>query len=201
MRNSEPQTGLRTKGCLVRLAVRQAAVLAAVLATLPIAPLEAQHAPVPSPPAAATTIVITRHAERADDGTTRDPALSEAGRTRATKLAAVLAPAGVDQVITTQYERTRATAQPLADRLGLELQIVEAVSGGAAAHVDAVRAAVLALPAGSVVLVVGHSNTVPPLVRALTGIEVPDMPESEYGTLYVVTLGDGATERLIRASY
>jgi broad specificity phosphatase PhoE len=162
-------------------------------------------APAPVAQGAARTVIVTRHAERADDGTTRDPALDEAGERRARALADALAGAGVDAILTTQFLRTRGTAAPLAERLGISAQVVEA-GGGTTEHIAALRRVILARPAGSVTLVVGHSNTVPLLVRDLTGSaadRVPDMPESEYGTLYIITLsGDtAAAARVIRASY
>jgi hypothetical protein len=41
---------------------------------------------------------------------------------------------------------------------------------------------------GQRVLVIGHSNTVPDIVRNLSHDPVPAMAESEYGTLYVVAV-------------
>ena len=37
-------------------------------------------------------------------------------------------------------------------------------------------------------LIVGHSNTVPELVEELSGREVPEMSEVEYGVVYVVAV-------------
>jgi hypothetical protein len=37
------------------------------------------------------------------------------------------------------------------------------------------------------VLIIGHSNTVPDIVRELSGERVPDIAETDYGTLYVVS--------------
>jgi phosphohistidine phosphatase SixA len=71
-------------------------------------------------PTAATTIVVVRHAEKSMDHPT-DPSLSEAGRERARALAAALQGTGVSAIYTTQYKRTRETAQPLADELGISI--------------------------------------------------------------------------------
>jgi broad specificity phosphatase PhoE len=153
-----------------------------------------------------TTVIVVRHAERADDGSTRDPDLSETGHARARALADALADAGVGAILVTQFRRTRQTAEPLAARVGVPIDVVEATSSDVAAHVAAVRAAIRAHHAEGVVLVVGHSITVPALVRELSGRAVPDMPDSEYGTLYLVTLpppgritGGGA--RVVRARF
>jgi hypothetical protein len=41
---------------------------------------------------------------------------------------------------------------------------------------------------GGRVLIVGHSDTVPKIVKALSGIEVGPMSDTEYGILYVVAV-------------
>ena len=66
----------------------------------------------------ATTVIVVRHAEKATDDP-RDPSLDAAGRLRAQALAAALEDAGVTALYATQYKRTRATVEPLAQRLGL----------------------------------------------------------------------------------
>ena len=44
---------------------------------------------------------------------------------------------------------------------------------------------------GGNVLIVGHSNTVPPLINAYLGTDTyPDMTETEHGNLYKVTVVD-----------
>lgn len=157
------------------------------------------------PPATERTVLVVRHAERADDGTQRDPELSAVGRRRAEALAEALAHAGVGHIVVTQFQRTRQTAQPLADLADVAPQVVEFGRGGLEAHVAAVLAAVAAAPPDRVVLVVGHSNTVPAIVRGLSGRPAPPMGEDEYGTLYVVTLPPtGPAQgpaRLLRASW
>ncbi|HEU0080180.1 MAG TPA: histidine phosphatase family protein, partial [Longimicrobiaceae bacterium] len=75
-----------------------------------------------------TTVVVVRHAEKAAAGG-QDPELSEAGAARAGALAAALADAGVDAVVTTQLRRTRLTAQPLMRELDLAPEVV--ATGGA----------------------------------------------------------------------
>jgi broad specificity phosphatase PhoE len=184
-----------TEWCFMAAALGRILLLALLLPLVPaVARAQAGVNTVP------ITVIVTRHAERADDGSTRDPELSEAGRARALALVEALGGAGVSAIYTTQFQRTRATAAPLAAKLGIGPAVIE--SGGATAdHIAALRAAVLSHPAGSVVLVVGHSNTVPMLVRELTGLEVPDMPEAEFGTLYIVTVGSGMPARFIRARY
>jgi len=156
----------------------------------------------PAPAPAPTTILVVRHAERADAGAgERDPALSQAGSARAHALAEVAADAGVTAILATQYRRTRQTAEPLAERLGLPIGVVDVGQGGIRGHVEAVAREIRSVHAGGVVLVVSHSNVVPLIVRELTGREVPEIPEDEYDNLFIVTLVPDAAPRLVRARY
>ena len=41
---------------------------------------------------------------------------------------------------------------------------------------------------GEVVVVVGHSNSVPPIVNVLTGRSLPDLALDQYDRVYVVTV-------------
>jgi broad specificity phosphatase PhoE len=144
-----------------------------------------------------TTVIVVRHAEKVDDSA--DPALSPAGLARATALAAVLRDAGIEAIYTTQYQRTRDTAAPLARHLGLSPVIVE-TGGQAADHGRAVAAKVLAEEAGRTVLVVGHSNTVPAIVRGLGATDTGSIADDEYHNLFIVQIA-GSVVRLIRARY
>ena len=177
----------------------------AVLAVLPgrAGELRAQDAPPDTSPARAqTTVLLVRHAERADGGAGEgDPGLSAAGIRRAYALAEVAADAGVTAIIATQYRRTRLTAQPLAERLGVPISVVEVGQGGIAAHVAAIAHEIRSRHAGGVVLVVSHSNVVPLIVRELTGLEAPEIADDEYDHLFIVTLTPDAAPRLIRARY
>lgn len=146
--------------------------------------------------AAPDQVLLFRHAEKASEPA-GDPALSADGRARADALADALRHAGVDAIIVTQYRRTGETAAPLARRLGIEPQVVEAGADGLQAHVDAVADAVRAQQ--GVVLVVGHSNTLAPVIEVLGGPALDDLAESDYGDLFVLTPGDGG-DRLLRAT-
>lgn len=150
-----------------------------------------------SPPAAtrSVTFLIVRHAEKSTDDP-RDPSLSEAGRASAQRLAQVLASTPPTAIYATPYRRTRQTAQPSAD--AHHLTVVEYQAQLPAA--DLAKQLRDAHP-GGVVLVVGHSNTVPDIVAALSGRPVPPMPEDEYGVLYRVVGGSPQDAVLERAHY
>lgn len=129
-------------------------------------------------------VIVVRHAEKGAEPAA-DPLLSPVGAQRAQALAAALKDSGVGAIVTTQLQRTRATAQPLADALGIEGDVVAAGGSDNAAHVQAVADAVRR-HAGKVVLVVGHSNTVPGIVHALGGPQMPDLCDAEFDRMFVV---------------
>ena len=168
-----------------------AMLLAALLAPVPARAGEAL--------ADATVVVIVRHAEKGSDDP-RDPTLSEAGQARARALAATFAGAGLDAVFATQYRRTRLTAAPAAEAAGLDVQ-VRPIGPDVAATYDAdLVAEIRALPAGSTVLVVGHSNTVPALVRAFGGVSA-EMPEAEFDRYQVVIVPPQGPVRVLASRY
>lgn len=125
----------------------------------------------------ALTWVVVRHAEKATDDP-EDPNLSAQGQARAQRLAQVLASAPVVAVYATEYKRTRQTGQPTAD--AHHVTISPYYAKGPAAEV---AAQLKAAHAHGTVLVVGHSNTVPDLVSALSGQLVDPMPDTEYDRL------------------
>jgi phosphohistidine phosphatase SixA len=138
--------------------------------------------------ASAQTVYIVRHAEKASD-TERDPVLSDAGTARAEALAAVFAGDGPDLVVVSPLQRTRLTAAPTVDASGAFVAI-SPLEGGLETHVDTIRRGIMALPEDAVVLISGHSNTVPVIARAL-GYETPDIPECEYDRLIRIELKNG----------
>lgn len=145
--------------------------------------------------AQSTTVVVVRHAEKVDDSS--DPLLSAAGSARAQALADALAHAGVSALITTQYQRTRLTAAPLGERVGIVPTVV-AASGRT--HAEEVAARVRELADGGTIVVVGHSNTVPGIIRALGGPDIGAIEDAEYDHFFVLTLSDAGV-RLIRSRY
>ena len=150
--------------------------------------------PVAAPP---TVVLLVRHAEKATQPP-QDPPLTEGGNARAQALVAVARDAGVTAIITTQFERTRKTAEPTAVALHLTPEVVQA--GAVAQHAKAVAEQVLK-HGGGTVLVVGHSNTIPAIVGALGAPQPRDLCDSEYDQLFVVVIGDAGPPRLIRSRY
>ncbi|MFN2565536.1 MAG: histidine phosphatase family protein [Gemmatimonadaceae bacterium] len=148
--------------------------------------------------AQAAMVILVRHADKAA-APAADPELTDAGRQRAQDLAAALRDAGVRTVITTQFARTRLTAEPLAASAGITPTAI-AASRDVKAHAAEIAAAIRSRPGGDVVLVVGHSNTVPAIIAALGGPTIPDLCDSEYASLFVLQLSPSGA-RLVRGRY
>ena len=143
-------------------------------------------------------VILVRHAEKAAGGS--DPSLSESGQIRTKALAAAIADAHVTAIITTTFKRTFETAEPFAMAHGITIEKI-AVGGDSPAHVMAVAAAIRK-HAGEVVLVVGHSNTVPAIVNALGGPKLPDLCDASYATLFtLVPAKDGRSAQVVRTKY
>ncbi len=182
---------------LLRSIVRRRAITLCGLAATALMGACTPPAAAPAP-VAARTVYLVRHAEKGAEPAA-DPPLTPAGQARAKALAIALADAGVRSVLTTQLLRTRETARPLAEKLGIQGQVV-GVSGAAREHAQAVAAAVKAQPAGAV-LVVGHSNTVPLIIEALGGPAMPMICDSQYANLFVVQLWADGKVTLARTEY
>lgn len=133
-------------------------------------------------------VILVRHAERAAEPA-GDPGLTPAGERRAQALAQALAGAKVNAILTTQFRRTRETAAPLAKAQGLQPQVVEARRGESGGHIQAVADAVRAQT--GTVLVVGHSNTVPAILAALGGPQLPEICETSFGHVFLLRPGAG----------
>lgn len=139
-----------------------------------------------------TTVFLVRHAERAP-APPQDPPLLEAGTVRAQELARVLEKAGIKAIYTSQFLRTKLTAEPLAKQLGIAITTVQLkMSAANPREVSEESFRELADKVyesrGDSVLIVGHSNTVPEVIRALGGDMVPTIDEKEYDNLFVVTV-------------
>lgn len=182
----------------------QSAVLVASLAILcaGVAPAQTTATPAtPRQPASTqpALIILVRHAEKSTVGGT-DPDLSDAGQARAKALVAAIADAHVTAIVTTTYKRTSQTADPIAAAHNITIEKV-GLDGGTAMHVAAVAAAVRKHP-GEVVLVVGHSNTIPAIVTALGGPKLPDLCDAAYATLFMLQPARaGAAANVVRVKY
>ena len=110
---------------------------------------------------ATTTIIFFRHAEQTSHDEA-DPPLSEAGQRRVAELTRQLVDAdvvaGIDAIYSTPYVRSLETARPIADQLDLP------INSYAADDTEDVLNTILKNHKGKIILVIGHSNTLPVLI-------------------------------------
>jgi len=135
---------------------------------------------------ATTTIIFVRHAEKATEPAD-DPGLSEAGQRRVAELTRQLVDAdvvaGIDAVYATDYNRTQETARPIADALDLPINTYDAQD------TETVLETILKQHKGKIILVVGHSNTVPVLIANLgASKKVPLIDANEYDNIYIISI-------------
>ncbi|MBV9497332.1 MAG: histidine phosphatase family protein [Acidobacteria bacterium] len=135
-----------------------------------------------------TVVFAVRHAEKAADGS-KDPALTPEGAARAASLAKILRDANVTVAYSTATTRTRSTAKALG------VAVTEYSSSADLAK------KILAEDRGKNVLVVGHSNTVPDLVKAFGIAAAPEIGDNDYDNLFIVVIPDAGAARLIRLHY
>lgn len=125
---------------------------------------------------AQSIIFVVRHAEKMDNAG-NDPDLADAG---------------ISAVYTTEFKRTQQTAAPLAKALGLNVAILPAKDTAA------LIAKLHDLRAGNT-LVVGHSNTIPDLIKAFGITTSISIAENDYDNLFMVVLEE--KPRLIHLHY
>jgi phosphohistidine phosphatase SixA len=152
--------------------------------------------------AAQQTIFLVRHAERADAAPAggaamvtpaTDPPLSTAGHARSARLAVMLRSADIRHIFTTEFLRTRQTAAPAAQAMKLEITAVSSKdpSGLVARMTEA--------PGN--MLVVGHSNTLPDILKRLGLKETVTLADDEYDNLFIVVRPATGEPTLIRLRY
>jgi len=130
-----------------------------------------------------TRIYIVRHGERLNTSDTTS--LSEAGYERAETLALVMADKNLDSIFVSPYARTRQTAQPIAERLG----IVPVEYNPRPTELIASR---LKRIKGKNILVVGHSDTILEVVKWLEAKPARQKIEStDFDNLLIVTIKQG----------
>jgi len=134
-----------------------------------------------------TTLYFIRHAEKdLSNPNEKNMHLTPKGKERAVKWSDVLKDIKFDAVYSTDYHRTKETAQPTAEKCQLEITIYKPNSIDMEAFKKEIH--------GKTVLIVGHSNTIPGFVNRIIGQKKHrDIDESRHGNLYIVTIIDGKT--------
>lgn len=124
------------------------------------------------------TVILVRHADR--DSSVPD-GLTQEGRQRAMALAATLKDAGITLVVRSDTVRTRETALPAVQARGIPEKVVKADDD----HIKNAFEAVRSSGANAVVLYVGHSNTIGPLLTKLGYQGDIKIGEQEFGNMFI----------------
>ncbi|MGH9367720.1 MAG: histidine phosphatase family protein [Thermoanaerobaculia bacterium] len=146
----------------------------------------------PAAAPAQKAVVVVRHAEKQSAESGPGVPLSEAGKARAARLAAMLGDAGVTAIFATDTVRARSTATPLAEALNKPIRIYSDVPALAEA---------LRRDPDAVALVVGHSNTVPALLAALGVKEKITLTDADYDNLLLVVPKPSGEPVFLRLRY
>ena len=127
------------------------------------------------------TIYLVRHAEKELSAENpKDPPLTKCGQERAESLAVFFKEVDLDAIYSTDYIRTKSTAQPTAGMKNMEIKIY---------HPRELKDfADLLISREEDALVVGHSNTTGVLAGLLVGEEIGPFDESIYNRIYQVVI-------------
>jgi phosphohistidine phosphatase SixA len=135
-------------------------------------------------------VLLLRHAERPLNS--NDDVLTEAGQERATLLARMLKDSGVSLACRSEYTRARQTLEPLKQARGDALEVQEFQLGNTPgqieAHVHQVVQAVKSQHDDAVTVVVGHSDTVPRIIKELGGGAIEQILDHEFDRLFIFSI-------------
>jgi phosphohistidine phosphatase SixA len=134
-----------------------------------------------------TTVLLIRHAERANDSLTVD------GWIRAERLAHVALKTGVSAVYATEAVRTQQTVRRLADLRGLDPRIYT--------DTDTLAQEILSEHVGEVILVAGRQPTVPDIVDKLGGNPASCPIGNEFDNICIVTIYRRGQVEVINLQY
>ncbi|MES2777133.1 MAG: phosphoglycerate mutase family protein [Bacteroidota bacterium] len=143
-----------------------------------------------------STIYVVRHAEKAATPGS-DPDLSSAGEQRALALRDTLSSITLTNIYATQFVRTLQTAQPTAAAQNIAVYRYNAASS------DSLIEA-LSLKKNKKTLLVGHSNTVPAMLKKIgLNPSMQQIPENDFDNFFVVKISWfwGRSIRLTEKTY
>ena len=134
-----------------------------------------------------TTIILTRHADRDPMATE----LNDQGRLRAQALVEAVAELNITAIYSPDLKRNLDTARPLAEHLGIEVQII-----GSSKH--EVSRTILTKHAGEVVIWIGTGGNLTEIYPFLGG---EGAPPTGYGDLFIMKLKDSGSPEVIKKRY
>ena len=131
---------------------------------------------------AVNKIFIVRHAEKE---TGKDPLLTAAGNARAGDLMRALQNASIQKIYVSQFRRTQSTGDSL--RLQLNIDTVHYAADTVCDNL--INAIIEHSDFGKTILIIGHSNTLPQIIRKLGVTEYPygDISDNEFDNLFMIT--------------
>lgn len=138
------------------------------------------------------TIVLIRHAEKETSEMTdqNDPPLNAIGKERAERLVNRIGKFHPGAIYATNYKRTRDTVEPLARKRNKTVQIYDASKPQ-----DLINAIMASKTKRFVI--VGHSNTIPPLVNLITGKDLfKNLQDPEYSVIWVIRMKGGKVRKV-----
>ena len=131
------------------------------------------------------TYYVVRHAEKQlVPANASDPALTDIGMQRANDLNAYFGNKKPDSIFVSKFLRTQQTAAPTATAANVSPIVVNQTDTNG---IDAFVKRLYNMNKKKV-LIVGHSNTVPRIVKRLSGQTINAIPETDYNNLYIIKI-------------
>ncbi len=139
-----------------------------------------------------TTVILVRNAD-VGPGNNGQPALTDTGVYRARALAGWLGKSRLSRIYVADYPPAESTAAPVAEATGAE--VVKIPAGDIEAVLDAVGSV-----RGENVLVVWDRDTLPDIIRNLSGLQV-EIGEKDHSGMFIVTDSFLTRARLLELRY
>ena len=142
-----------------------------------------------------STFYLIRHAEKVrTNKSDRDPKLNEKGILRALDWKEYFLDKDITKIYSTNYKRTLETVKPFQEAIGLATILYSPSSIDYKDFISSNK--------GEIVLVVGHSNTIPNFVNELINDQVyAQIEDLNNSNLYIVNLCDSSvSHRLIKVN-
>ena len=151
------------------------------------------------------TVFVVRHAEKEDEPK-QDPPLKKEGVARSQELARVLGGANIKAIFTSQFARTKLTAEPLVAKSGATVTSLTLKPNPSNLRLISEESTaelinkILQRP-GESVLVIGHSNWIPDVVRMLGGDTAVTVDEQKFDDLFIVTVYAKGKAKVVQLKY
>jgi phosphohistidine phosphatase SixA len=152
----------------------------------------------PAEALAQKAVFVVRHAEKESESNEKGTPLSKAGAEHAARLAELLKGAGVTAIYATDTVRARQTGEPLAQMLKLTIKTYEPRDARGTMTPQPLLDLLKANEKDGIVLVVGHSNTVPDVLTGLGAKESVKIATEDYRDVYLLVPRPADTPLLLR---